>query len=129
MEKEFIKAAKQGDSAKIVELLGLQPSLLEAVDADGSTALHCAAWKGHTETVQVLLEAGAPVNVHNSNGHWGTTPLHAAAHANQPAIVELLIQNGADINAKDLEGRLPIAHTAFHKATAAAKVLLKHNSQ
>jgi len=129
MEQEFIKAAKHGDSAKIAEMLSLQPSLLHAVDTDGSTALHCAAWKGHTETVKVLLDAGAPVNVHNANGHWGTTPLHAAAHANQPAIVELLIQNGADINAKDLEGRPPMAHTEFHKATAAAKVLSKYNSQ
>lgn len=29
---------------------------------DGETALHCAAARGHTECVQSLLEAGAPVD-------------------------------------------------------------------
>jgi hypothetical protein len=31
--------------------------------------LHCAAWKGHTEVVKLLLSAGAAVNDHNQNGH------------------------------------------------------------
>jgi ankyrin repeat protein len=126
MQKDFIRAAKSGDTAKVMELLNSDPTLLGVLDTDGSTALHCAAWKGHFEIVRALLDAGASVHVHNKNDHWGTTPLHAAAHANQPAIAELLIQNGADINATDLEGRTPLAHTTFHNARAVAKVLERH---
>jgi ankyrin repeat protein len=121
--KEFIKAAKKGDLDAIRALLNIDKTVIEARDTDGSTALHCATWKGHREVVAFLLTAGADVRAENSNDHWGTTPLHAAAHANQAAIVRMLIDAGADVNAKDGSGRTPLAHTAFHKATAAAKAL------
>ncbi|MEO7716833.1 MAG: ankyrin repeat domain-containing protein [Capsulimonas sp.] len=129
MEKDFIKAAKNGDHTKIVEMLASNPALLEARDKDDSTALHCACWKGHLEIVATLLAAGAPVDIHNKNDHWGTTPLHAAAHANQAAIAEMLIQHGADPNALDRNGQTPLHHTTFHKAGGAAKVLKKHSLQ
>jgi len=129
VEKEIIKAAKKGDSAKLKELLALQPNLLNARDADDSTPLHCAAWKGHVEAVGILLAAGADVNAVNQNGHWGPTPLHAAAHGNQAPVAELLIQHGANVNALDTGGNTPLFHTTFHKATAAAKVLRKHGAQ
>ncbi len=107
-------------------LLASDKSLVAARDTDASTPLHCAVWKGHQQVVEALLKAGADVNAHNENDHWGTTPLHAAAHANQAAIAQLLIDHGADMNAKDREGRTPMFHTTFHKARAAAKVLEKY---
>ncbi len=123
MQKDFIRAAKNGDLTKIQELLTARPDLISARDSDGSTALHCAAWKGHLSVVEALLAAGSDVHAHNENDHWGTTPLHAAAHANQAAICELLLEHGADVNAKDREAKTPLHHTTIHKATAAAKVL------
>jgi ankyrin repeat protein len=78
--------------------------------------------------VAFLLIAGADVNAHNSNEHWGTTPLHAAAHANQAAIAALLIKHGADLNAKDLNGHTPLHHTTFHKAKKVADLLRKHGA-
>lgn len=126
--KVMIRAAKNGDAAAISDMLSSDPSLLNTRDTDGSTPLHCAAWKGHVEAVAALLAAGAEVNAHNQNGHWGTTPLHAAAHANQREIVALLLAHGAEVNAKDQEGRTPLQHTEFHKAKAAAKLLTEHGA-
>jgi ankyrin repeat protein len=122
-EKEIIRAAKSGAVGRVLELLKQDASLTGAKDADGSTPLHCATWKGQKEVVEVLLQHGADVNVHNNNDHWGTTPLHAAAHGNQKAIAELLIAHGADINAINLNGRTPLAETEFHKAKPVASLL------
>lgn len=127
-KKEFIKAAKSGDVEKVKHLLAADAELVHARDKDGSTALHCAVWKGHEALVALLLKAGADVNAHNTNGHWGTTPLHAAAHANQAAIAQLLIEHGADVNARDMNGETPMHHTTFHNAKAVAKIL-QHYSE
>lgn len=126
--KEFIKAAKKGDVARLKALLKSDSKLLMARDSDGSTALHCATWKGLEATVIWLISVGADVHAHNENDHWGTTALHAAAHANQAKIPQRLIDAGADVNAKDREGRTPLFHTSFHKAKAAEKVLLRHGA-
>ena len=126
--KANIKAAKSGDAAQVGDLIRMDPDLLQARDTDGSTALHCAAWKGHPAVVDLLLRAGADVNAHNANDHWGTTPLHAAAHANQAAIAQLLLDHGADINAQDGSGRTPLQHTGFHNAKAAARLLQQHGA-
>ena len=126
--KGFIKAAKAGDLASLRALLASDASLLGARDVDGSTALHCASWKGHLEIVVHLLAAGSDVHAHNRNEHWGTTALHAAAHANRGAIAQVLIDAGADVNATDLKGKTPLHHTTLHKAKAAAKVLVAHGA-
>lgn len=121
--REFIRAAKSGNVEKLQVLFKADRKVIHARDTDGSTALHCAAWKGHRAIVDFLLRAGAALDLHSNNEHWGTTPLHAAAHANQAAIAKMLIDKGADVNARDKAGRTPLDHTEFHNAKAAAKVL------
>lgn len=123
-EIAIIKAAKKGDVDAVQTLIGQDAALLAARDKDGSTPLHCAAWKGHAQIVELLLDAGADINAHNDNGHWGTTPLHAAAHGNQRKVAEILIQHGADLNAKNPRGLTPLAETEVHNAKAVAKLLV-----
>jgi ankyrin repeat protein len=128
LEKEIIKAAKSGAASRVKELIDQDAALISAQDADGSSPLHCATWKGHLNVVELLVSLGADVNARNQNDHWGTTPLHAAAHANQRAIAELLIAHGADLHATNLNGRTPLAETEFHKAKAVANLLKQHGA-
>lgn len=121
--KEIIKAAKRGDAAGAAALLKADPSLARVTEADGTTPLHCAAWKGHVDVAELLLDAGADVNALNHDAHYGGTPLHAAAHGNQKSVVELLIRRGAVLDVVSCNGRTPLQETAFHNATAAAKLL------
>lgn len=123
IEKSAIKAAKHGDLKALSVLLKKDPALLLARDKDGSTPLHCAAWKGHSDVVKLLLELGASTEVPSQNGHYGTTALHAAAHGDQKEVVQILLAHGADIRAKNLHGRTPLQETAIHNARGAAKLL------
>ncbi len=114
------------DTRNLTTLLEGDQDLLESRDSDGSTALHHACWKGHLEAVRFLVQAGADLQVRNTNDHCGTTPLHAATHANQAAIALLSIEAGADVNARGMNGQTLLHHTGFRKARAAAGVPVKH---
>ena len=127
--RQIIKAAKKGDAPTVRRLLDPDRSLVGARDKDGSTPLHCAAWNGHAEVATILLEAGADINDHNQNGHWGTTPLHAAAHGDQKQVAALLIARGADLRAKNRNGRTPLGETTVHNARAVAKLLMEHGAK
>ena len=57
--------------------------------------LNYAAYLGHKEIVELLVENGAKVN---SKGLADWTPLHLAARNNKKQIVQLLIAKGAEMN-------------------------------
>lgn len=129
-EKQIIKAAKTGDLQAVTDLLTADPQLVTALDRDGSTPLHCAAWKGHALVATLLLDSGADMNAHNENSHWGTTALHAASHGNNKAVVELLIQRGAEVNLRSpLNNLTALGHSRVHNAKPVAKVLLEHGAE
>ena len=54
-----------------------------------------AAQNGHCKAAEVLLKAGAAVDVANRKG---STPLHFAASWSHAAVVRLLLAAGADPN-------------------------------
>ena len=70
---------------------------------------------------QALVEAGADVNLANSQG---TTPLMAAAKKGDVDLLRDLLTHGADRNAKDKKGR--IALDFAHNAEARAILSLNH---
>lgn len=125
-QQAVIRAAKKGDEGTVRTLIEADPALLNARDRDGSTPLHCAAWKGHATVVTLLLDAGADVNARNQNDHWGDTPLHAAAHGGQRVVAEILITRGADVNARNSRGNTPLAESRIHDAKSVANLLIKH---
>ena len=127
-EKEMITAAKKNDVVRIAALLDADSALISARDSDGSTPLHCAAWKGNVEAAKLLIERGSDIHIENENTHWGGTPLHAAAHGNQKPVAELLIAAGADVNKVSFKGTTPLQETEAHNATAVAKLLKQHGA-
>jgi uncharacterized protein len=71
----------------------------------GMTPLLYASRDGRMETVRILLDAGADVNVSDANA---ITPLISAITNNHPAVARYLIERGADIKAVDWYGRTPL---------------------
>eukprot|EP01059_Diplonema_ambulator_P024263 TRINITY_DN4014_c0_g3_i2.p1 TRINITY_DN4014_c0_g3~~TRINITY_DN4014_c0_g3_i2.p1 ORF type:complete len:132 (+),score=9.81 TRINITY_DN4014_c0_g3_i2:367-762(+) len=77
------------------------------------TPLHLASQEGNPETVKLLLESGADVNVACSMlqaaiTHKADSPLHVAAWYNHLEAAKLLVQHWADVNAKDNSSYTPL---------------------
>ena len=98
----FVSLADEGNTLAVALLLDAGFPL----DARGdhkATALHWAAWRGRVDTVRLLIERGAEVEVEGAD--LGSTPLQWAIHAsaNNPdmrpedavAVVDLLMDAGA----------------------------------
>jgi ankyrin repeat protein len=63
------------ESAKLLLDLGAD---VNAVDANGETAMHGAAYKNLPKVVQFLADHGAKIEIWNKKNKWGWTPLMIA---------------------------------------------------
>jgi len=96
----LVDAAKQADW-KSVRVLLSQETDVNAASADGTTALHWAAYWDDLEAAILLLAAGADPGAATD---LGTTPLWNASLNGSAEIVNLLLAGGADPNAALLMG-------------------------
>jgi ankyrin repeat protein len=69
---KLIKAIKLRDVDQVATILDEDGHLVNAYDEMGATALHCAAFDGFREVVQLLLDRGAEINRRDSQ--FGATP-------------------------------------------------------
>src|SRR5215471_15753561 len=67
-------AAMKGDKAALRTLIQ-QKADVDAVQVDGATAMHWAVYHLDSEAVDLLIKAGAKVDIKNREG---ITPLHLA---------------------------------------------------
>ena len=106
------QAAAEGDAQTVDKLLQ-RGVLVDATDADGTTALHLVAEFHRATVVTALLRAGANVDATDDSG---ATPVMAAVSSGQGCddaaagqTIQLLVSAGADINIADDEGLSPLA--------------------
>lgn len=88
----LILAAREGYADTVASLLQYRPKLGWR-NLAGDSALMLAVLKGHEKVVDLLLEAGAPLE------HDGWAPLHYAAFEGRLAILDKLLARGAKIDA------------------------------
>jgi len=101
LNRKLINAAGSYGSIDIVNKLLEDGADVNTADANGTTALMSATYKGLEPVVKVLLAAGADVNTADANGK---TALMIAADSGWPAIVDMLLAKGADLNKTDVKG-------------------------
>lgn len=94
----FAEAAFKGDTLHVTQALE-QGMPVDQLDKDKNSALMLASFNGNTETMQVLLDAGADVTLRE--GNTSRTALMFAASGPFPVAVRLLLENGSEINAID----------------------------
>ena len=106
-QPSLVAAVKSGDAAAVRALLAKKADV-NAVEADGTTALHWAVERDDREMAETLLNAGAKAQVANRHG---VTPLHVAATNGNAALVEQLLTHGANA-----EAALPSGETVLMTA-------------
>lgn len=118
----LMKAVNSNNVALVRDLIQ-QGTDVNELDANQDAPLVIAAYKGYTDILQLLLEAGADVKAVDPG--MKATALHAAAYAGRTEAAKLLIQYHIDI---DKQGPYN-GYTALHDAIwqgheAIAKVLI-----
>jgi ankyrin repeat protein len=147
----LIDAAKAGDEPGVRASIARDPTVVRRRLASGESPLMAALYRGHHAMVDLLVDAGADVDVFaaaatgrlsdleralrdpeavRACAYDGWTPLHLAAFFGQTDAVRVLLGAGADVHAIS---RNSLENTALHAAVAgkhagAALILLDHGA-
>src|SRR5260221_1435906 len=104
----LVEAVKNADAAAVRALLK-QKVDVNAVEPEGTTALHWAAHRDDAATVDLLIRAGANVQAAD---RYGITPLSLACTNGSVAVVDRLLKAGAKPHAAQPEGQTALMTTA-----------------
>ena len=148
----LFEAIKAGDSSRVTALVDADPSLANAVDENGQSALITAKYQRKDEIVHALEARGATLDIFSASmlgrverieelttgnrslasalSRDGWTPLHLAAFYGQPEAARALLDKGAVVNARSSN---PMQNMPLHAAAAGqsheiAKLLLDHGA-
>jgi hypothetical protein len=78
---------------------------------------------GHLDVVQLIINAGFPVDVRNGTQR---TPLALASSKGKVEVGDFLIRRGADLNVRDSQGQAPLHLASQHGHFDMARLLLDH---
>ncbi|KAL9023267.1 MAG: hypothetical protein Q9196_007306 [Gyalolechia fulgens] len=91
------------------------------------TALFHAAYNGHTEMVNVLLDRGARIDLRN--GEDSMTALMEASEQGGDKMVELLLERGAQVDKTDIWGSTAFIRACDAGKESIARLLLERGAQ
>jgi ankyrin repeat protein len=143
--------------------LGLKDTLFDQIRRDrdtvharlpfGATPLHVAAESGQEDLAELLVDAGAeldvvcaaelgwkdhlrellgdrPENVQARGGSFGFTPLHSATTRGRGDLARLLLLRGAEVNATDqMYRKTPLGEALYFGNESMARLLYAHGGR
>lgn len=101
----FKQAIEGNDLAQLKFALKFHRTKVNEQNDEGKTVLHQSCLSGQLETVRLLVENGAEIELRDNRG-W--TCLHYAAFGGHVDVVNFLISSCVDVTAVSLEGKLAI---------------------
>ncbi|CAJ1934559.1 unnamed protein product [Cylindrotheca closterium] len=106
--KELLRSSNSSDGENSVDPNGQ--------DSSGQTALHLCADRGNLDCLDLLIEAGAEIDIGDQDG---ITPLQTAVISGHAKICERLLEAGADPDKPDNDGDTPRASAEDDKGILA----------
>ena len=129
-ELDVWEASGAGDVARMRELLREDASRATAWHPVGWTPLHIAAFGGHVEVVQLLLDNGAASQINaRAKTKFKNTPLQTAMLTGQYGTSKLLLERGADALVRQNEGFAPIHEAALLGRRDLIDLLIAHGAE
>jgi ankyrin repeat protein len=119
-QDRLIEAIRADDVATVRALLEKRVDV-NAVQADGTTALHWAVDRESGEIVQLLIRAGANVMATN---RYGATPLWLASLNGNAGTIGMLLEAGADAASSSTDGETALMVAARTGRIEAVNALL-----
>jgi ankyrin repeat protein len=111
-ESKFFQAVVKGKIEKVQSVIKSNKVDISCRDIDThETPLHVAAFIGHRELLETLIQSGADLDSRDLLGH---TALHKAVIIGQIESIQCLIARGAKINIIDKEQRTPAHYAIKH---------------
>ena len=119
---QFVKAIQEGKNDDAVTLFKGNPTLVNARDLDGQTALIAAIDNRDRQWAGYLLQQGADPNL---AGKQGETPLLAAARVGFEEAAEWLVGLGAKVDAANRGGETPLIIAVQRRQLPIVRLLIK----
>lgn len=92
INKELIIASENGNEKKVLEFISLGADVNHK--GPNSLAIHCAAFNGFENVVEILLQNGADPNIPDNQSFY---PLQLAVSKKELSISKILVANNANI--------------------------------
>lgn len=119
---EFVTAVFQ-NPAYAAAFLTEYPTILNAKNSIGETALHYLVVENAMNPVRYLLELGADINTINDSGE---TPLFNAAQLGYLEMCFFLLEQGANQQITDSQGNTALSFAAEYGKLSIVELLLEH---
>ena len=121
---QFLKAVKDGDSDKVIELIEKNSTtLVNSQDlTSGEAGLHILVRKRNVTWLRYLIQQGANVNIADKKG---VTPLVLATQLGYVDGVDVLIKAHAKVDVANSTGETPLIAAVHNRDVTLIRLLLK----
>ncbi|KAL3852343.1 hypothetical protein ACJMK2_016000 [Sinanodonta woodiana] len=123
LTSELLLVAADRSHAEMVKLLVNYGADVNAScpKAAGNNAIHLCAYRGKSDILNLLFQAGGKLESANSND---TNAFHFACQSGDVATVSLLLEKGVDLSVSDKFGRQPLHFACMSGKPECVKLLL-----
>jgi uncharacterized protein len=125
---DVYEACAVGSLDRVLELIEKDRAEVNSFSPDGFAPVALAAYFGHPQIVEALIQAGADVNARARNP-MQVAAIHAAVSARDIQCVEILLRSGANPNLEQQQGFTPMQAAEANMDDAIMQLLTSYGAR